>query len=36
VFGEVSKGALRKMVFNPILRNLAHKYELTNTKIMGL
>jgi hypothetical protein len=35
VFGKVLEGASRKMVFSPILRDLAHKYELTNTKIMG-
>ncbi len=35
VFGKVLEGAPIKIVFNPILRELAHEYVLTNIKIMG-
>jgi hypothetical protein len=32
---EVLEGAIEKVVFNSILRNLAHNYVLLNTKIMA-
>jgi len=35
VYGEVFKGAPTKVVFNSILRDLAHEYVLTNIEIMG-
>jgi hypothetical protein len=33
--GEVLEGDVEKVVFNSILRDLAHNYVLTNTKIMA-
>jgi hypothetical protein len=35
VFGKVLKGVCTKFVLCPILKDLAHKYVLTNTKIIG-
>jgi hypothetical protein len=32
---EVLEGAPTKVVLNPILRDLAHDYVLTHTKVMG-
>jgi hypothetical protein len=35
VYWEVFEGAPTKMVLSPILRDLAHKYVLTNIEIMS-
>lgn len=35
VFGKVLKGVCSKFVLRPILKDLAYKYVLTNTKIIG-
>jgi hypothetical protein len=35
ISGKVLEGAHTKIVFNPILCDLAHDYVLTNTKVIG-
>ncbi len=35
VSGEVLEGVFTKVVFNPILHDLAHDCVLTNTKVIG-
>jgi hypothetical protein len=35
VYWKIFEGAPTKMVLNPILQDLAHKYVLTNTEIMS-